>query len=82
MSKFININMNVGNTRMPYIVKRREYKHAYKLKMQVCAIRMIKKDSLVAKCLVKLNKQKITQVVSKGSIIIHRAYVACWSARW
>ena len=25
MSRFININMNVGNARMTYIVKRREY---------------------------------------------------------
>ncbi|BAS90953.1 Os04g0611050, partial [Oryza sativa Japonica Group] len=26
MSRLININMNVGNTKMTYIVKRREYK--------------------------------------------------------
>jgi hypothetical protein len=25
MSRFININMNVGNARMTYIVKRREH---------------------------------------------------------
>jgi hypothetical protein len=25
MSRFININMNVGNTRMTYIVKRMKY---------------------------------------------------------